>query len=50
MRIGRHGPAALEQMPTLVRDPQPAEFEALLERRRRLRQDLSTRCGRVFCI
>jgi Uma2 family endonuclease len=27
-------------MPTLVRDPQPEEFEALLERRRRLGQDL----------
>ena len=27
-------------MPTLVRDPQPAEFEALLERRHRLGQDL----------
>jgi hypothetical protein len=27
-------------MPTLVRDPQPAEFEALLDRRRRLGQDL----------
>ena len=27
-------------MPTLVRDPQPAEFEALLERRSRLGQDL----------
>jgi Uma2 family endonuclease len=27
-------------MPTLVRDPQPAEFEVLLERRRRLGQDL----------
>ena len=27
-------------MPTFVRDPQPAEFEALLERRRRLGQDL----------
>lgn len=27
-------------MPTLVCDPQPAEFEALLERRRRLGQDL----------
>lgn len=26
-------------MPTLVRDPQPAEFEALLQRRRRLGQD-----------
>ena len=31
---------SLEDMPTLVRDPQPAEFEALLERRRRLGQDL----------
>jgi Uma2 family endonuclease len=30
----------LGKMPTLVRDPQPAEFEALLERRRRLGQDL----------
>jgi Uma2 family endonuclease len=29
----------LETMPTLVRDPRPAEFEALLERRRRLGQD-----------
>jgi len=27
-------------VPTLVRDPPPAEFEALLERRRRLGQDL----------
>jgi Uma2 family endonuclease len=27
-------------VPTLVRDPQPAEFEAMLERRRRLGQDL----------
>jgi Uma2 family endonuclease len=27
-------------VPTLVLDPQPAEFEALLERRRRLGQDL----------
>jgi Uma2 family endonuclease len=27
-------------MPTLVKDPPPAEFEALLERRRRLGQDL----------
>lgn len=27
-------------MPTLVRDPQPAEFEQLLERRRKLGQDL----------
>lgn len=27
-------------MPTLVRDPQPMEFEALLERRRKLGQDL----------
>ena len=31
---------SLEAMATLVRDPQPAEFEALLERRRRLGQDL----------
>ena len=31
---------SLDEMPTLVRDPQPAEFEALLERRRRLGQDL----------
>lgn len=30
----------LDGMPTLVRDPQPVEFEALLERRRRLGQDL----------
>jgi Uma2 family endonuclease len=30
----------LAGMPTLVRDPQPAEFEALLERRRRLGQDV----------
>jgi hypothetical protein len=29
-----------DEMPTLVRDPQPAEFEAMLERRRRLGQDL----------
>ena len=31
---------SLEVMPTLVMDPAPAEFEALLERRRRLGQDL----------
>lgn len=31
---------SLEFVPTLVRDPQPAEFEALLERRRTLGQDL----------
>jgi Uma2 family endonuclease len=31
---------SLEVMPTLVRDPQPVEFERLLERRRRLGQDL----------
>jgi Uma2 family endonuclease len=31
---------SLEIVPTLVRDPQPAEFEALLERRHRLGQDL----------
>jgi len=30
----------LEDMPTLVRDPRLAEFEALLQRRRRLGQDL----------
>jgi Uma2 family endonuclease len=29
-----------DEMPTLVRDPQPDEFEAMLERRRRLGQDL----------
>ena len=37
-RIGAGG--TLDRMPTLVRDPQPAEFVALLERRRRLGQDL----------
>src|SRR5438270_10491423 len=31
---------SLDVVPTLVRDPQPAEFEALLERRRQLGQDL----------
>ncbi len=31
---------SLDRVPTLVRDPQPAEFEALLERRHRLGQDL----------
>jgi Uma2 family endonuclease len=31
---------SLDLVPTLVRDPQPAEFEALLERRQRLGQDL----------
>lgn len=31
---------SLDQVPTLVCDPQPAEFEALLERRRKLGQDL----------
>ena len=31
---------SLAGMPTLVRDPPPAEFEELLERRRRLGQDL----------
>jgi Uma2 family endonuclease len=36
VRVG----GSLEEMPTLVRDPQPADFEALLERRRRLGQDL----------
>jgi len=31
---------SLDDVPPLVLDPQPAEFEALLERRRRLGQDL----------
>ena len=31
---------SLDRMPTLVKDPPPAEFEALLERRHRLGQDL----------
>jgi Uma2 family endonuclease len=31
---------SLDHMPTLVRDPPPAEFQALLERRRSLGQDL----------
>jgi Uma2 family endonuclease len=31
---------SLDSVPTLVRDPQPAEFEALLERRQRLGQDV----------
>lgn len=36
-----NGPrASLAGMPTLVRDPQPVEFEQLLERRRALGQDL----------
>ena len=30
----------LDRVPTLVKDPPPAEFEALLERRHRLGQDL----------
>jgi len=34
------GGGSLKDMPTLIRDPQPVEFEALLERRRRLGQDL----------
>ena len=37
-RVGTGG--SLEGMPTLVRDPQPPELEALIERRRRLGQDL----------
>jgi Uma2 family endonuclease len=37
---GRHTHGSLGSVPTLVRDPQPAEFEALLEQRRRLGQDL----------
>ena len=36
----RNARGSLDAVPTLVRDPQPAEFEALLERRRRLGQDL----------
>ena len=36
----RSAGGSLEVMPTLVRDPQPVEFERLLERRRRLGQDL----------
>ena len=32
---------SLDGVPTLVRDPQPAEFQTLLERRRELGQDLS---------
>lgn len=38
MRVS--APDSLKGMPTLVRDPQPSEFEALLERRQRLGQDL----------
>lgn len=34
------GGGRLDGMPTLVRDPQPVEFKALLERRHRLGQDL----------
>jgi hypothetical protein len=33
-------PALVLIVPTFVRDPQPTEFEALLERRRQLGQDL----------
>jgi Uma2 family endonuclease len=36
----RAAAARLGGVPTLVRDPPPVEFEALLERRRRLGQDL----------
>jgi Uma2 family endonuclease len=32
--------ASLVRVPTVIRDPAPAEFDALLERRRRLGQDL----------
>ena len=38
VRMGWRG--SLGGMPTLVKDPPPAELEALLERRRRLGQDL----------
>ena len=37
---GLRASSSLEAMPTLVRDPQPVEFERLLRRRRRLGQDL----------
>jgi Uma2 family endonuclease len=36
----RTADGSLESMPTLVRDPQPPEFEQLLERRQQLGQDL----------
>ncbi len=39
-RFTASGGGTLALMPTLVRDPQPPELEALLERRRRLGQDL----------
>ncbi len=38
--MGDRGDSNLRGMPTLVSDPAPAEFEALLERRRELGQDL----------
>jgi Uma2 family endonuclease len=38
--MGNEPRGSLDGMPTLVKDPAPAEFEALLERRRRLGQDL----------
>ena len=37
---GQCGRGSLSSMPTLVLDPQPAELAALIERRRRLGQDL----------
>lgn len=37
---GRFAGDTLERMPTLVADPLPAELQALIERRRRLGQDL----------
>jgi Uma2 family endonuclease len=37
--VGPSDSGSLEEVPTLVRDPQPKEFEALLERRRQLGQD-----------
>lgn len=37
--MGSNEATSLAEVPTLVRDPQPKEFEALLERRRQLGQD-----------
>ena len=39
MPCGKRLRGSLDGMPTLVKDPPPAEFEALLERRRELGQD-----------
>ena len=40
MGIDAAAVGSFDHMPTLVRDPQPVEFEALLEKRKRLGQDL----------